>query len=128
VINKNDDKSYHFKLNFQVVDCLSGVEFNEEEVLLASKEKGLLQQEVPWVVYFIFEDNEIVGEQQKTTLWFFIDVQQQFIFSTSPWQDGHCMMEECLWNIANEPKLSIMAGSNQISWLCTWLNWKSTYT
>jgi hypothetical protein len=31
-INKSDDKSYHFTLNFQVVDFSSGVEFNEEEV------------------------------------------------------------------------------------------------
>jgi hypothetical protein len=85
-INKSDDKSYHFTLNLQAIDFSSGVEFNEEEIFQASKEEGNLQQEVPWVVYFIFEDNEIVGEQQKTTLQFSTNVQQQFIFATSPWQ------------------------------------------
>jgi hypothetical protein len=42
---------------------ISHLEFNEEEIFQASKEEGNLQQEVPWVVYFISEDNEIVGEQ-----------------------------------------------------------------
>jgi hypothetical protein len=68
------DKSYHFTLNFQAIDFLSGVEFNEEKVFSKPKEKRHLQQEVPWMVSFIFEDNEIVGEQQKTSLRFYTDV------------------------------------------------------
>jgi hypothetical protein len=62
-INKSDDKIYHFTLNFQVVDFSSEVEFNEEEVFQHIKRKGEFTTR-GWVVYFIFEDNEIVGEQQ----------------------------------------------------------------
>jgi hypothetical protein len=127
-INESDNKSYHLTLNLQVVDCSYGVEFNEEKIFQASKEEGCLQQEVPWMVYVISEDNEIVGEQQKTTLQFSTNVQQQFIFATSPWHYYHFIMEECLRSIANKQRLSTMAGSNQMSWLCTWLHWKSTYT
>jgi hypothetical protein len=50
-INKCDDKSYHFTLNFQVVDLLYGVEFNEEEVFPASKEKGNLQQNGCYILF-----------------------------------------------------------------------------
>jgi hypothetical protein len=89
-MNRSNGKSHHFTSKFYDVDCSSGAEFNEEDIFQASKE-GNLQQEVPWVVCFIFEDNEIVGEQQKTTLQFSTNVQQQFIFATSPWKHGHCM-------------------------------------
>jgi hypothetical protein len=34
-IKKSDDKSYYFKLNFQAIDFLYRLEFNEEEVFLA---------------------------------------------------------------------------------------------
>jgi hypothetical protein len=42
-INKSDDRSYHFTLNFQDIDFLSGLEFNEEDILPISKEKGNFQ-------------------------------------------------------------------------------------
>jgi hypothetical protein len=67
-MNKIDDKSYHFTFNHQAIYFSYGVEFNEEYIFQASKEGGNLQPEIPWVVYFISKDNEIVGEQQKTTL------------------------------------------------------------
>jgi hypothetical protein len=31
-------------------------------------------------------------------------------------------------NMANETTFSIIVGSNQMSWLCTWLHWKCSYT
>ena len=52
--------------------------FIEEDILQASKE-GNLQQEDPWVICFISEDNEVVYEQQKTSLQFPINFQQQII-------------------------------------------------
>jgi hypothetical protein len=79
-MNKSDVNDYHFTSNFQVVDFSPGENFNEEDIFQASKEEGNLQQEVPWVVYFIYEDNEIVGEQQKTTLQFSTNVQQKIYF------------------------------------------------
>jgi hypothetical protein len=55
-MNKSDVNDQHFtsKSKFQVVDFSYGAEFNEEDIFQASKEEGNMQQEVPWVVYFIF--------------------------------------------------------------------------
>jgi hypothetical protein len=48
---------------------LSGADFDEEDIFQETKE-GHLKQEVPWKVYFIFEDNEIVDEQKYISLQF----------------------------------------------------------
>jgi hypothetical protein len=45
-MNKSDDNNYHFTYNLQVIDFSSRGEFNEEDILQASKEEHL-QQEVP---------------------------------------------------------------------------------
>jgi hypothetical protein len=82
-MNVNIGKIHHFMSKFYDIDCFFEVEFNEENIFQASNE-GKLQQEDLWVIYFIFEDCEVVDEQQKITLHFPTNVQQQFIFSTSP--------------------------------------------
>jgi hypothetical protein len=46
-MNKSDDDSYHFTYNLQAIDFSSRGEFNEEDILQASKEEEHLQQEVP---------------------------------------------------------------------------------
>jgi hypothetical protein len=68
--------NHHFISYFYDNDCLSEEEFNEENIFQASKE-GHLQQEDPWVICFIYEDNEVVDEQQKTGLQFSTSVQQK---------------------------------------------------
>ena len=59
------------------------------------------------MICFIPEDNEIFNEQQKETLQLFTNVNQQFIFATSPWKHGHCMMKEYFQNMTNETIFSI---------------------
>jgi len=86
--------SHHFVSNFYDIDCSSEIEFNEEDILQPSKE-GHLQQEDLWVISFISEDNEVVDEQQKTTLQFPTNVQQKFFFATSPWKHNDCIEEKC---------------------------------
>jgi hypothetical protein len=103
-MNINYDESHHFTSNFYDIDCSSEAEFNEEDIFQASKE-GNLQQEDPWVICFISEDNEVVDEQQKTTLQFPTNVQQQFIFATSPWKHSHCIEEECFQDIVDESRI-----------------------
>jgi hypothetical protein len=38
------------------------------------------------------------------------------------------MVVNQVYNMTNQTTLSIMVWSNQMSWLCTWIHWKCTYT
>jgi hypothetical protein len=71
--------NHHITSYSHEVDFLYESHFNEEYILQESKE-GHSQQEDPWVICFIYEDNEIVYETKNTTLHFSTNVQQQFIF------------------------------------------------
>jgi hypothetical protein len=62
-------KSHHFISYSYDDDYLSESKFNEEDIFQVSKE-GHLQQDDPWEICFISEYNEVVDEQQKTTLQF----------------------------------------------------------
>ena len=82
-MNRSYDENHHFTSNFYDIDYSFEVELNEEDNFQASKE-GKFQQGDPWVICFIFEDNEVVDEHQKTKLQFPTNFQRQFIFTTSP--------------------------------------------
>jgi len=93
-MNINNCKSRHLISNFYDVNCSPETNFNEEDILQSSK-LGHLQQEDPCVICYIYEDNEVVDEQQNTSLQFPKKFQQQFIFATTPWKHSHCIEEEC---------------------------------
>jgi hypothetical protein len=64
-----------------------------------------LQQDDPWVICFIYEDNEIIDEQPTISLHFSTNFQQQFMFATSIWKHGHCMEEELFQDIVDESRI-----------------------
>ena len=77
------DRNHHFTSDLYHVDCFSEAEFHEENILQASKERHL-QQEESWMIHFISEDHEVIDEQQNMALQFPTKVHQQFTIANSP--------------------------------------------
>jgi hypothetical protein len=42
------------------------------------------------------------------------DFKQQFVFSSSPWQECHSIMEYFFWDISNKPRLVTVAWSKHM--------------